>query len=63
MTTDENFKIVKEIETENAKKELIKKEKEKIKTEAVMKARKGKAAIKRKAKKNVGKKIKTNPKL
>ena len=27
MTTDENFKIVKEIETENAKKELIKKEK------------------------------------
>ena len=40
MTTDENFKIVKEIETENAKKELIKKEKEKIKTEAVVKARK-----------------------
>ena len=35
MTTDENFKIVKEIETENAKKELIKKKKEKIKTEAV----------------------------
>ena len=63
MTTDENFKIVKEIETENAKKELIKKEKEKIKTEAVMKARKEKAAIKRKAKKNVGKKIKSNPKL
>ena len=31
MTTDENFKIVKQIETENAKKELIKKEKEKIK--------------------------------
>ena len=50
MTTDENFKIVKEIETENAKKELIKKEKEK-KTEAVTKARKEKAAIKRKAKK------------
>ena len=63
MTTDKNFKIVKEIETENAKKELIKKEKEKIKTEAVMKARKEKAAIKRKAKKNVGKKIKSNPKL
>ena len=63
MTTDENFKIVKEIETENAKKELIKKEKEKIKTEAVTKARKEKAAIKRKAKKNVGKKIKSNPKL
>ena len=61
MTTDENFKIVKEIETENAKKELIKKEKEKIKTEAVMKAGKEKPAIKRKAKKNVGKKIKTNP--
>ena len=31
MTTDENFKIVKQIETENTKKELIKKEKEKIK--------------------------------
>ena len=63
MTIDENFKIVKEITTENAKKELIKKEKDKIKTEAIAKARKEKAAIKRKAKKNVGKKIKSNPKL
>ena len=63
MTTDETFKIVKEIETENAKKELIKKEKEKIKTEAVAKARKINAAKKRKAKKNVGKKIKSNPNL
>ena len=35
MTTDENFKIVKEIETKNAKKELIKKEKNKIKHQAV----------------------------
>ena len=61
MTTDENFKIVKEIETENSKKELIKKEKEKIKTEAVTKATKEKAAIKRKAKKNVGKKNKIKP--
>ena len=31
MTTDEDFKIVEKIETENAKKELIKKEKEKNK--------------------------------
>ena len=37
MTTDENFEIVKQIETENAKKELIKKEKEK--NEAVAKAK------------------------
>ena len=58
MTSDENFKIVKEIETENAKKELIEKEKERIKTEAVAKARKINAA-----KKNVGKKIKSNSKL
>ena len=40
MTTDENFKIVKEIETENAKRELIKNGKEKIKIETVAKARK-----------------------
>ena len=50
MTTDENFKIVKEIETENAKKELIKKEKEKIKTEAVTKARKEKKRLQLKEK-------------
>ena len=56
MTTDQNFEIVKEIETENAKKELIKKEKEKIKTEAVTKARKEKAAIKRKQRKILVKK-------
>ena len=56
MTTDENFKIEKQIETENAKKELIKKEKEKIKTEALAKARKINAAKKRKQKKNVVKK-------
>ena len=50
MTTDENFKIVKEIETENPKKELIKKEKEKIKTEAVTKARKEKKRLQLKEK-------------
>ena len=63
MTSNENFKIIKRIEQENAKKEADKKEKENIKKEAVMKHRKVKAAIKRKQIKNVAKKIKSNPKL
>ena len=63
MTSDENFKIIKIIEQENAKKEADQKEKENIKKEAVMKHRKVKAAIKRKQVKNVAKKIKSNPKL
>ena len=50
MTSDENFKIIKRIEQENAKKEADQKEKENIKKEAVMKHRKVKAAIKRKQK-------------
>ena len=63
MTSDENFEIVKKIETETAKKETDQKQKENIKKEAVTKFRKEKAAIKRKQKKNVIKKIKSNPKL
>ena len=63
MTSDENFKIIKRIEQENAKKEADQKEKRNIKKEAVMKHRKVKAAIKRKQIKNVAKKIKSNPKL
>ena len=63
MTSDENFKIIKKIEEENAKKEADQKEKENIKKEAVLKHRKEKAAIKRKQAKNVAKKIKSNPKL
>ena len=63
MTSDENFKIIQKIEAENAEKEEIQKEKENIKKEAVAKAWKVKAAIKRKQKKNVIKKIKSNPKL
>ena len=46
MTSDENFKIIKRIEQENAKKEADQKEKENIKKEAVMKHRKVKAAMK-----------------
>ena len=42
MTTDENFEIVKEIETENAEKELIKKEKEKIKNRSCCESQKRK---------------------
>ena len=63
MTSDENFKIIKRIEQENAKKEADQKEKENIKKEAVIQHRKVKAAIKRKQIKNVAKKIKSNPKL
>ena len=63
MTREENFQIIKKIETETAKKEDDQKEKENIKKEAVTKARKEKAAIKRKQKKHVMKKIKSNPKL
>ena len=63
MTSDENFKLIQKIEAENAKKEEIQKEKENIKKEAVAKAQKLKAAIKRKQKKNLIKKIKSNPKL
>ena len=48
MTTKENFKIVKRIESENAKKEGII-------SQALAKARKTKALKKRKAKKNVKK--------
>ena len=62
MITKENFKIVKRIESENAKKELDKKRKEGIISQALAKARKTKALKKGKAKKNV-KKIKSNPKL
>ena len=43
MTTKENFKIVKRIESENAKKELDKKKKEGIINQAFSKARKTKA--------------------
>ena len=46
MTSEENFQIIKQIETETAKKEADQKEKENIKKEAVMKARKEKAATK-----------------
>ena len=64
MTSEENFQIIKKIETETAIKQADQKEKENIKKEAVTKARKEKAAIKRKKeKKNVIKKIKSNPKL
>ena len=63
MTSEENFQIIKKIETETAKKEADQKEKENIKKEAVTKARKEKAAIKRKQKKHVIKRIKSNPKL
>ena len=56
MTSEENFQIIKKIETETAKKQADQKEKENIKKEAVMKARKEKAAIKRKQKKHVIKK-------
>ena len=62
MTTKENFKIIKRTESENAKKELDKKKKEGIITQALAKARKTKVLKKGKAKKNV-KKIKSNPKL
>ena len=62
MTTKENFIIVKRIESENAKKELDKKKKEGIISQALAKERKTKALKKGKAKKNV-KKIKSNPKL
>ena len=51
MTSDENFEIIKRIETETAKKEADQKQKENIKKEAVMKLRKEKAAIQRKQKK------------
>ena len=63
MTSKENFQIIKTIETETAKKEADQKEKENIKKEAVTKARREKTAIKRKQKKHVIKKIKSNPKL
>ena len=53
MTTKENFKIVKRIENKNAKKELDKKKKEGIISQALAKARKTKALKKGKAKKNV----------
>ena len=56
MTSEENFQIIKKIETETVKKEANQKEKENIKKEAVMKARKEKAAIKRKQMKHVIKK-------
>ena len=56
-TTKENFRIVKRIENENAKKELDKKKKEGIISQALAKARKTKALKKGKAKKNVKKKI------
>ena len=62
MTSEENFQIIKKIEIETAKKEADQKEKENIK-KVVMKARKEKSAIKRKQKKHVIKKIKSNPKL
>ena len=55
MTTKENFKIVKRIENENAKKELDKKKKEGIISQALARARKTKPLKKGKAKKNVKK--------
>ena len=61
MTTKENFKIIKRTESENAKKELDKKKKEGIITQALAKARKTKVLKKGKAKKNVKKK--KNPTL
>ena len=57
MTSEENFEIIKKIETGTAKKKGNQKEKENIKRAAVAKARKEKAAIKRKQRKHVGKKI------
>ena len=51
MTTKENFKIVKRIESENAKKELDKKRKEGIISQALEKARKTKALKKEKQRK------------
>ena len=48
MTSEENFQIIKKIETETAKKEANQIEKENIKKEAMVKARKEKVAIKRK---------------
>ena len=51
MTTEENFKIVKRIENENAKKELDKKKKEGIISQALSKARKTKALKKEKQRK------------
>ena len=62
MTTNENFKIVKNIESENAKKELDKKKKEGIISQALAKAKKTKALKKEKQRK-MFKKIKSNPKL
>ena len=63
MTSEENFQIIKKIENETVKKEADQKKKENIKKEAVTRARKEKAAIKRKQEKHVIKKIKSNPKL
>ena len=63
VTSEENFQIIKKIVTETGKKEAKQIENENIKKEAMMKARKEKAAIKRKQKKHVVKKIKSNPKL
>ena len=63
MTTKENFKIVKRIESENAKKELDKKKKEGIISQALAKAKKTKALKKGKAKKNVKKNPTLNCKL
>ena len=51
MTTKENFKIVRRLKSENAKKELNKKKKEGIISQALAKARKTKALKKRKSKK------------
>ena len=63
MTSEENFQIIKKIETETAKKQADQKEKENIKKEAVMKARKEKAAIKRKQKEKCYKKNKIQPQI
>ena len=46
MTSDENFEIIKRIETETAKKEADQKQKENIKKEAVMKFRKERQQLK-----------------
>ena len=63
MTSDPNLATVKRIEKETAKKGKIKKEKEGISNETLAKFKKEQAIKKRKIKRKVVKKIKSNPKL
>ena len=62
MTSDPNFATVKRIEKETAKKEKIKKEKERISNETLAKFNKEQAIKIRKIKRKVVKKIKSYPK-